>query len=91
MANKTVSELELSLRDKLAIDRTRLANQRTFMAYVRTSVYLVIVGLAILELKEFQSLRWLVGAFFGLGLVVFSIGVFTYSRVKKRIGRLYKE
>lgn len=35
---------ELSLRDHLAIDRTILSNERTALAYARTSLAMLIVG-----------------------------------------------
>ncbi len=35
---------ELILRDYLAADRTKLANERTLMAYIRTSVALAAAG-----------------------------------------------
>ncbi len=35
---------ELVLRDHLAIDRTAMANERTFLAYVRTALALLVIG-----------------------------------------------
>ena len=40
---------QLSLSDRLALQRTRLANERTLLTYVRTSLALVGFGLALLE------------------------------------------
>ena len=40
----------LPLSDRLALQRTRLANERTLFTYVRTSLALVGFGLALLQL-----------------------------------------
>ena len=41
---------QLILRDVLAIDRTRLANERTLLAWVRTAVMLLVSGMTLLKL-----------------------------------------
>ena len=41
---------QLPLSDRLALQRTRLANERTLFTYVRTSLALVGFGLALLQL-----------------------------------------
>ncbi|MDH5381747.1 MAG: DUF202 domain-containing protein, partial [Cyclobacteriaceae bacterium] len=37
---------EIILRDFLALERTTLANERTLFAYIRTSLYLILAGIA---------------------------------------------
>ena len=44
------SPSQLPLSDRLALQRTRLANERTLFTYVRTSLALVGFGLALLQL-----------------------------------------
>jgi putative membrane protein len=46
---------QLPNADHLAVDRTRLANERTLMAWIRTAVSLISFGFAIF--KFFQFLR----------------------------------
>jgi putative membrane protein len=41
---------DLVLRDELALDRTRLANERTLLAYARTSIMLLVSGATALKL-----------------------------------------
>lgn len=48
---------ELTLRDHLAIARTKLANERTLFSYIRTSLYLLTAGIGILELKSVEHLK----------------------------------
>jgi len=42
---------ELILRDHLALVRTRLANERTLLSYIRSALYLLIGGIALLQLE----------------------------------------
>ncbi len=41
---------ELKLSDVLALDRTRLANERTFLAYLRAAIMLGVSAVSILKL-----------------------------------------
>jgi putative membrane protein len=40
---------DLTLRDYLAIDRTLLANERSFLAYIRTAITLLIAGISLIK------------------------------------------
>lgn len=60
----------LSLRDQLALDRTRLAIERTILAVVRTSLGLVAAGGTLLH---FRPTPWgvaLAASLFGVGALV---------------------
>ncbi|MDD4605618.1 MAG: DUF202 domain-containing protein, partial [Dysgonamonadaceae bacterium] len=41
---------EIILRDYLALERTRLANERTLFSYIRTALYLTLGGIAFMEM-----------------------------------------
>lgn len=41
---------ELGLRDHLAMDRTAMANERTFLAYCRTAIMLVATAVTLFKL-----------------------------------------
>ncbi len=80
---------EVTLRDYLAIERTRLANERTLLSYVRSSLYLLIGGIAFFQLKGFPNFRVL-----GLLSLIFSalffiIGIYRFVLLKKSLKRLY--
>ena len=51
------SNLPLSLADQLALLRTRLANERTLLTYVRTALALVGFGLVLLQLHPTRGGR----------------------------------
>ncbi len=61
---------ELILRDQLAIDRTLLANERTFLSYLRSAVALLIAGVSIIH---FSHQNW----FTAVGIVCIPSGVLT--------------
>lgn len=50
------------LRDHLAVDRTMLANETSFMSYVRTSLTLIAVGATVIKFfnnnEYMQALGW---------------------------------
>ncbi len=75
------------LRDELAIDRTRLANERTLMAYLRGGVTLILAGVSILH---FSQAYW----FFYMGIACLPLGVFSIIfglwRFRRMDGRIRK-
>lgn len=77
---------QLILRDYLAIERTILTNEATFLAYIRTSLTLLVVGVTLFHLSpenEFFQYIGLGFAFFGLYL--FIRGAFHSTKMKKKI------
>ncbi len=79
------------LRDYLAIQRTRLANERTLLAYLRTSLYMVLGGTAFLQLEEFDQIRWVGHVAIGTSVVFLIIGTFRYMQIKFRLNRYYRD
>lgn len=77
---------ELILRDELAIDRTLLANERTVLAYFRSSLTLVIVGVTFLHFLEKGILPYIgmVCILFGIAVGIF--GFMRYRKMHKSIG-----
>lgn len=85
----TTTKQIVSLSDKLAISRTNLANERTFLAYFRTSVVLFSSGIAIVRLDFFEKMYD-----FGLILTLISpliilLGTYRFLRFKKKIQQMY--
>lgn len=81
---------KLILRDILAIDRTKLANQRTLLSYSRTGFSFIVTALAIFEFSEGGI--WIdIGAWalIVLGLVVMVIGFVIYAKMNRDIYKCY--
>ncbi|UBM59889.1 DUF202 domain-containing protein [Marinilongibacter aquaticus] len=80
---------ELSLGDKLAIERTKLANERTFLAYFRTAFVFLISGVTVIKMDYFFEIRWLGFTFILLFPVVVFIGALRLNSVRKKINSSY--
>lgn len=77
---------DLTLNDHLAIDRTILSNERTFLAYSRTALALIIVGGSCI--KFFASI-WMTGVggiFIAAGGLVALRGWQRYERMQALMG-----
>ena len=82
---------EVILRDYLALERTKLANERTLLAYLRTSLYMLLGGIAFFELTELANIRWLGYPALGLSAILFLTGVLRYSLTRSRIIKCYQQ
>lgn len=82
----TVDSLSDS-RTNWAHERTRLAKERTFAAWLRSGLSAVGVGLGLVKLLPSVEPRWmmqLIGIFFiGAGTIAFVVGYATYHIVMK--------
>lgn len=82
---------EIILRDFLAMERTKLANERTLLSYIRASLYLIIGGVALIQVQGLGSLHWL-GYFSLLVSAIFAIiGIFRYHILNEKLKRFYKQ
>lgn len=83
--------MNLKLTDKLAIERTRLANERTFLAYFRSAIVFSSSGAAILKLEMFEDVKWIGYLLIIIGPILLLIGLLRLIYVKKRIKKAYQE
>ncbi|GAB3225988.1 DUF202 domain-containing protein [Algoriphagus aestuariicola] len=78
-------EQELIVRDYLARQRTSLANERTLLSYIRTSLYFLVSGTALFEVNKLAHVSQLGYLAFGLSFAFLGIGIFNYFKVKMRL------
>lgn len=84
-SNESTERNKLSLSDELSVERTRLSNERTLLAYIRCSLYFSIAGLTINSLVKLQ-LGWLVELiFWGMAIAVFIAGFIRYRRLSRKL------
>ncbi|MDD4514504.1 DUF202 domain-containing protein [Massilibacteroides sp.] len=76
---------ELILRDYLAIERTKLANERTFLSYIRASLYLLVAGLGLTEIEIFKHLEFIGYLAFIISFSFLAVGVYRFFQVKQRL------
>jgi putative membrane protein len=81
---------ELILRDRLAADRTALANERTLLAYIRTALTLFAFGIAFTQVSLFDTLLFVITGwmFIPLAAVTLLIGLWRFQKCRKQISRL---
>lgn len=70
--------------DILALERTVMANERTFLAYIRTSLSLFIPGVAGVQLADSLLLEVVSFLFIPLGITVFILGVYRFLKKRKQ-------
>lgn len=79
---------EKLIREHLALERTKLANERTLLSYIRSSLYLFIGGLAILQVKEYSHVQWLGYLSLFICIVFISIGIYRYIHLNRKLRKL---
>jgi putative membrane protein len=80
---------QVILRDYLAIERTRLANERTLLSYVRSSLYLLLGSIAFYQLKEYSNFEYLALTAIIFSIIFFIIDVYRFTLLKRSLKRLY--
>lgn len=74
--------------DDPGLIRTRLANERTLLAYIRTSLAFLAGGVGMTQIFSGLAPRLLGWILLGAGLAVLSAGIFRFIAVTRRISRL---
>lgn len=87
MNEKTETSInkDLILRERLAIQRTKMANQTTLLSFVRTALYFLIAGLSIRSLLQLEHSVIFETSFFIVSFGLFVTGILNYLRQKKLI------
>lgn len=70
---------DLILRDHLAIDRTELSNENTLLAYIRTSLTILIAGVSLLKFFDLFILDITGWVFVVAGIAVFVFGLYRFK------------
>ncbi len=76
---------DLILREKLAIERTSMSNDTTFLAFIRTALYFSIAGMSVNRLLQLDYGLLIEIAFWIIALFILSVGIIKYSRQKKSL------
>ncbi len=76
---------EMIPRDYLARQRTALANDRTLLSYIRTSLYFLVSGTALIKVEDLQNIKDFGYVSFAISLVTLILGFYNYFRIKRRL------
>ena len=76
---------KLILRDYLAAHRTILANDRTWLGYVRTALTLFVAGVTFIKFFDNWALFAIGWIFVPVGIAILLIGFWKFQRVRRMI------
>lgn len=79
---------ELILRDYLAVDRTALANERTLLSYIRTSVALAAAGGALIHFLDSLATNVGGGLLLALAAGILGVGLQRFIWYQRRLKNL---
>jgi putative membrane protein len=82
---------QIILRDYLALERTKLANERTLFSYIRTSLYLILAGFTLIQLRELGSLQWIGIISLVISILILIIGVVRYVKLNRQLKNYYQQ
>ena len=81
---------DLVLREYLAIERTRLGNERTLLAYIRTGLYFLVAGSTLGQVMQTRFWQTIGDPLLYMGVVIMLIGVWRFIKMKNSIARSKK-
>lgn len=79
---------DLTLRDVLAVDRTVVANERTFLGYIRTTLALLAAGGSLLHFVDAMWSTVTGIALLGASVPMFAIGLHHYLARRRALAPL---
>ncbi|HMU69687.1 MAG TPA: DUF202 domain-containing protein [Chitinophagales bacterium] len=87
MSKPFATNPELVLREELAIQRTTLANQSTFLSFIRTGLYFLLGGLSLTNLLKMNDAALMEVIMFSIAALLVIIGSFNYMHHQRKIAR----
>ena len=75
----------MRLRDYLATARTKLSNQNTFLAYIRTALTLFVAGVSFVRFFDSLLIEIIGWTFLPIGIATFLVGSLRYHRLRKAL------
>ncbi len=85
MKDQKAFNTDLILRERLALQRTALANQATFLAFLRTALYFLIAGLSVQNVLKIDNSGLIAIALLLLSLLILVLGIANFIIHKKAV------
>lgn len=76
---------DLILRERLALERTAMANDTTLLAFIRTSLYFSVAGLSINRLLDVRYGLLIEILLLSTAFCILTIGIIKYRKQKKSL------
>jgi putative membrane protein len=84
------AKAQVIAHDRDAVIRTVLANQRTFLAYIRTALTLFVAGVTFVKFFESLVVVIIGWIFIPLGVATFFVGLWRYNVLRMWLRRAEK-
>ena len=81
---------KIILRDFLALERTKLANERTFLSYTKFSLYLLTAWFAVVQVENLQPFLALGYGALALSGLIFLIGLVRFLLLRRQLRKFYQ-
>ncbi|RUT79160.1 DUF202 domain-containing protein [Ancylomarina longa] len=92
MENTTTNPPKLILRDYLAIDRSKLANERTLLAYARTGLMFFVSGISLVKLFSTDLFLVYLGyILIPISIFIVILGLIRFKHTHTTIAELYQK
>jgi len=80
----------MNLADELAVQRTTLANERTWLAYLRTALTLFVAGVTFVQFFSSRIIQLIGWGFIPLGMVTALVGWTRYRQARRLTKQLHR-
>ena len=80
----------MNLADELAVQRTTLANERTWLAYLRTALTLFVAGVTFVQFFSSRIIQLIGWGFIPLGMVTALVGWRRYRQTHRLTKPLHR-
>ena len=81
---------DLVLREYLAIERTKLANERTLLTYIRTGLYFLVAGSTLGYVIDTRFWNMMGSPIIIVGVVITAFGIVRFIRMAREIEKSRK-
>jgi putative membrane protein len=81
---ESIINTDLILRESMALERTKMANHRTFLAFLRTSLYFPVAGISMHQALAISYGKYLQMAGIIIGVIILTAGfIFNLKAARK--------
>ncbi|MCM4161626.1 hypothetical protein DHB64_17195 [Antarcticibacterium sp. W02-3] len=81
---------ESLIREHLALERTKLANERTLLSYTQAALYFLLGGLALIQLKEYEEMHYIGYLALVFSVLFVTVGIWRFIVLKNKMRDLLR-
>ena len=81
---------ETLIREHLALERTKLANERTLLSYTQAALYFLLGGLALIQLKEYEEMHYIGYLALVFSVLFVTVGIWRFIVLRNKMKNLLR-